>query len=521
MSFNRSVMGAAALGPGDIEWLHLLIGDWQIIADTAHADVILWVPQFLEESPFERPVMRNSMIPASFSSVAQVRPSTMNTVFHRDMVDQSMRPLMYGKAEKSWSQQAVVNYHDEESVEEISLDTKLIPLVRHGRTVALLSLHSEELGTRTPPRIEVVYKGVARHLLQMVRRGSWPEFSAAVGTSRGNPRVSDGLVTLDAEGNVIFASPNAASIYKRLGLKKDLEGQRLAEITRELSSSQEKADETLPLVLTGRMPWRGEARVRNTSVTFRSIPLRNVTPLGEERFGAVLLCRDVSELRRRELELMTKDATIREIHHRVKNNLQTVSALLRLQSRRMSTDEARQGLAQAMRRVSTIAMVHEALSQGLTQNVDFDDLIQRQFHLAAELASPGQHISTTLNGSFGEMPSQFATPLALVINEIVANAVEHGLRTETGEVTLTAQRTTNVDGDPILTVQIQDNGCGMVKMPIEVTGSAAYRENRGTEGLGMQIVRTLVASELNGSIRWEPAQPHGTLVTIHASLTTT
>ena len=102
----------------------------------------------------------------------------------------------------------------------------------------------------------------------------------------------------------------------------------------------------------------------------------------------MILCRDVTELRRRELELMTKDATIREIHHRVKNNLQTVSALLRLQSRRMTTDEARQGLEQAMRRVATIATVHEALSQGLTQNVDFDELIERQFHLAAELASP-------------------------------------------------------------------------------------------------------------------------------------
>ena len=78
--------------------------------------------------------------------------------------------------------------------------------------------------------------------------------------------------------------------------------------------------------------------------------------------------------------LLSKDATIREIHHRVKNNLQTVSALLRLQSRRMTTDEARQGLEQAMRRVATIATVHEALSQGLTQNVDFDELIERQFH---------------------------------------------------------------------------------------------------------------------------------------------
>ena len=138
--------------------------------------------------------------------------------------------------------------------------------------------------------------------------------------------------------------------------------------------------------------------------------------------GALILCRDVTELRRRELELMTKDATIREIHHRVKNNLQTVSALLRLQSRRMTTPEAKQGLEQAMRRVATIATVHEALSQGLTQSVDFDELIERQFHIAAELASPGQTVDTELLGHFGLLPSQFATPLALVINEVVSNS---------------------------------------------------------------------------------------------------
>ena len=94
------------------------------------------------------------------------------------------------------------------------------------------------------------------------------------------------------------------------------------------------------------------------------------------------------------MELVTKDATIREIHHRVKNNLQTVAALLRMQSRRMVSDEAKQGLEQAMRRVATIALVHETLSQGLTQSVDFDELIGRQFRLSAEVASPSQQVKT-------------------------------------------------------------------------------------------------------------------------------
>lgn len=520
MSLNDSTLHASSLGPGDTEWLHLLMGDWQIIADTAHADIVLWLPtEEVSAHPYPVPQAPGSL-PHQFTSVGQVRPSTVHTVFHRDMVDQEMGEQLLEEAKKSWLTQEIIALDDTETSADLTLRTELIPLVRHGRTIGLLSIHTELFALRHPPRIEVVYKTVANDLLTMVRRGAWPEFSAAVGTTRGNPRVSDGLLTLDSEGIVTYASPNVSSIYKRLGFEEELEGKRLLDLTRQLTAHDETADETLPLVLNGRMPWRGEIRVRNTSVTFRAIPLREETALGEHRYGAILLCRDVSELRRRELELMTKDATIREIHHRVKNNLQTVSALLRLQSRRMQTEEAKQGLAQAMRRVSTIAMVHEALSQGLTQNVDFDDLIQRQFHLAAELASPGQQIRTTLKGSFGELPSQFATPLALVINEIVANAVEHGLEGETGEVTLTAEQGYDSQGDRLLCVTITDNGRGMVKYPIEEAGTSAFRENRGREGLGMQIVRTLVASELNGSIRWEPREPQGTSVLIRAHLTT-
>ena len=270
----------------------------------------------------------------------------------------------------------------------------------------------------------------------MVHSGLWPDPLAQGNNTQGNPRVIDGIIVLDPAGRVVVASPNANSMYNRMGMTGYLEKQNLADVTRAMLPAGEQADETLQLVLAGRSDLRTELVIARARVTMRSIPLLAQRRARIEREGAVILCRDVTELRRRELELMTKDATIREIHHRVKNNLQTVSALLRLQSRRMTTDEARQGLEQAMRRVATIATVHEALSQGLTQNVDFDELIERQFHLAAELASPGQHVSTKLIGSFGSLPSQFATPLALVINEVVANAVEHGLDGETGTVTL-------------------------------------------------------------------------------------
>lgn len=90
---------------------------------------------------------------------------------------------------------------------------------------------------------------------------------------------------LDTDGRVTYASPNALSIYKRLNYSGDMLGASLLDITRALLPASEKADETLPLVLTGRMPWRAEIKANRKNVTFRAIPLRHFSRLGEERYG--------------------------------------------------------------------------------------------------------------------------------------------------------------------------------------------------------------------------------------------
>ncbi len=158
------------------------------------------------------------------------------------------------------------------------------------------------------------------------------------------------------------------------------------------------------------------------------------------RVGALVLCRDVSELHRRERELMTKDATIREIHHRVKNNLQTVSALLRLQARRIESPEARGALEEAMRRVATIALVHETLARGIDESVDFDALLDRGLALTADLlAAPTAGGRAVRHGSFGVVQAADANALALVLVELVSNAVEHGREGEPADVSVEAR----------------------------------------------------------------------------------
>lgn len=485
--FTDPIREYSGFGPGDAEWLHLLVGDWQMVADLAFADLALWFPAD----------------DGGYVALAHARPSTTNTVFHSDFVGERIRADLLPLVEKVWESQTIERSSDTHWTTEMAMRVEAVPMVRNGRTLAVVTSHMDLSSSRMPSRLELTYRQCAFDLLRMGTLGLWPDFGTPTGSRRGAPRVGDGLLRLDVDGIVQYASPNGVSAFRRLGDVETLEGRSLAEITTALLKDRRLVDETLPLVLTGRMPWRTEIESKGVSLSLRAIPLRDE----KERFGALVLCRDVSELRRREMELVSKDATIREIHHRVKNNLQTVAALLRMQSRRMVSDEGRQGLEQAMRRVATIALVHETLSQGLSQSVNFDDLIARQFRLAAEVASPALAVRTQRAGLFGELPSDFATPLALVINELVTNAVEHGLAERGGTVWLLANRREGDDGDEILSVIVADNGVGLP-------------DGNHTEGLGLQIVRTLVTSELGGRITWGRREGGGTEVAIELGLST-
>ena len=154
-----------------------------------------------------------------------------------------------------------------------------------------------------------------------------------------------------------------------------------------------------------------------------------------------------------------------------------------------------------MRRVSAIAVVHDVLSEGIDQEVTFDQIFNRILMLVPEIAT-GYHttVKTTLTGSFGELSTEKATALALVLTELVANAVEHGLADQSGEVLVSADR-----GSKSLKIEVLDDGVGLPEGKI------------GT-GLGTQIVRTLVESELRGKISWTSPIRGGTKVSIELPL---
>jgi two-component sensor histidine kinase len=472
----------ADLEPGDVDWLHLLIGDWQVISDLAFADLVLWLPTGEDD----------------FIAIGQCRPSTGATVHYDDIVG-AHAP----EGQRAQLRQALTEVRPQRSREprwfgSYAVREEAMPVVHKGHAVAVVARQTNLGGARTPSRLELNYVEAADDLMAMIGRGEFPVANSATGSRRGAPRVGDGLIRLNSEGEVLYASPNALSCFHRLGVMGSLVGRSLIEVTTELIEHQMPVDESMPLVVMGRAPWRTDIETHGVCLSLRAVPL---TEHGQ-RTGAVLLCRDVSELRRRERELITKDATIREIHHRVKNNLQTVAALLRLQARRLENPEARAALEEAMRRVATIALVHETLSQTLDEIVPFDALARRSLRLAADVASAGGHVRTVITGAFGLVPAADSTALALVLTELVTNAVDHGLAgTEGGTVEVRAER----DGQQ-LRVVVADDGAGMPP------GRGA-----GT-GLGTQIVSTLVTNELRGTIEWLPRAGGGTEVVLAVTL---
>jgi two-component system, sensor histidine kinase PdtaS len=474
----------------DVEWLHLLVGDWQLLADLAFADIVLWVPS----------------AQGSFVAVAHARPSSSATLFYRDFVGQDVRPEWVSQVTQAFETAHIVDSASPDWFEETPTRVRAVPVMRRlspsgaattTHPIAVISRHTNLSEARTPSRQELTFNECANDLFAMIEVGDFPDLGAPAGPRRGAPRASDGLIRLDVDGIVTFASPNGLSAFNRMGFGGELEGESLAEVTTGLLAGKLTVDESLPLVVTGRAPWRTDIEAKGVTVSLRSIPIRD----RGDRVGAIVLSRDVTELRHQEQELLTKNATIREIHHRVKNNLQTVASLLRIQARRSHSDDARESLTQAMRRVAAIAVVHDTLSEGLSQNVNFDTVFERVLLLIAEISSThNAKVHPKFSGSFGELPSAYATPLSLALTELVTNAIEHGLNGREGNVEITAERT-----DETLSVRVRDTGAGMP-------------EGKVGSGLGTQIVRTLIQGELGGTIDWHTMVGSGTEVTIEIPL---
>jgi two-component sensor histidine kinase len=454
--------------------LRELVADWQLLSDLSFADLILWVP-----------IRKDIKLwPTGHIAVAHIRPTTSSTVFSNDVIGDEVLWGARPNIDEALSSGDINRSAEPERFGEILIKEETIPVFFQGQVIAVISRHRNAEHMRSPGKLELNYREIANHLYQMVAEGNFP-YQSAGSLFEPVPRVGDGLIRLDVNGAISFASPNAKSAFSRMGWNGELEGRNLGEVAEQVVTASPNAhEEGVRTRLNGKTLRRVEIDNQGATIDLLVLPLIQ----GADRIGSIVLLQNVTELRRRDRELVTKDATIREIHHRVKNNLQTVSALLRLQSRRIDDPAAAAALDEAVRRIASIALVHETLSNSTENTVAFDEVLTSLVTHALELSPRMGQLSIERKGQLGSLESRIATPLSLVVTELMHNALEHGLHESGTRLTIELQRYSN---EGLIT--ISDDGVGLPE-GFDLSTSA---------NLGLQIVRTLIENELKGELKLE------------------
>ncbi|MBE1547397.1 two-component sensor histidine kinase [Mycobacterium sp. OAS707] len=490
MSTLGDLLAEHTILPGNaVDHLHALVGEWQLLADLSFADYLMWV-------------RRDDGVVVC---VAQVRPNTAPTVLLADAVGTVKHADKMPLVTSAFLSGAIGRENGAGQQDSGGLKVEAVP-VRYGNDVVAVLTHQTALGSRNASPLESAYLDCAGDLLLMLSEGTFPNVGD-LAMSRSSPRVGDGFIRLDEAGVVTFASPNAISAYHRMGLAAELEGHNLVAVTRPLIGDPFEAQELANHVrdsLAGGSSMRMEVDAGGAAVLLRTLPL----VVHGKAVGAAVLIRDVTEVKRRDRALLSKDATIREIHHRVKNNLQTVAALLRLQARRTNNAEGREALIESVRRVSSIALVHDALSMSVDEEVNLDEVIDRILPIMNDVAAPDNTdapIRINRVGDLGVLDADRATALIMVITELVQNAIEHAFdgSKQQGCVTIRAERSARW-----LDVVVHDDGRGLPD------GFSLEKSDR----LGLQIVRTLVSAELDGSLGMHDVPTGGTDVVLRVPI---
>jgi len=422
--------------------------------------------------------------PRAFVVLGQIRPTTSQTLYESDLVGQVQPAEALLNMVEAYQTGVIIRAEQPSAFADGLVRITHIPVRYRGKVIGVLCRIWSPWTTRRRGTLERVYLELFERLSVMVADGLFPfvDDEAAVEEA---PRVGDGVLVIDAHQRITFASPNAVNALHRASITSAIVGSSLAALGLETSAIDEAFANKLPAI-------EEVERRPDVMLMIRCIPLIS----RGEVTGAAILLRDVTDLRRRDRLLLTKDATIREVHHRVKNNLQTISSLLRLQARRLDDTEAagRTALLEAERRIRAIALVHDILARDSTEQVPFEEIVSALVNMIRETNTISFPVTIEVDGGLGDVAAAIATPLAVAIAELLQNAMEHAFP----EAWISG-RWKGADAcvelvlrerPEVLQVVVRDNGCGLPEgFDVDVTHS-----------LGLSIVRDLVRSQLGGTI---------------------
>ena len=307
--------------------------------------------------------------------------------------------------------------------------------------------------------------------------------------------ISDGVVVLDRESRVVYVSP------RWLAISEYSEEEAIGRPFPEVGGIPE---EYVPVMLE-----RFERAAEGETISLydmaiqtksgRRIPIEvNMSDYRDMEgrvIGRIGVFRDISERKRADEVLKSalreKEVLLREIHHRVKNNMQVISSLINLQAARLEDPRAREMLRESQRRIRTMALIHEKLYQSTDLNrINFSEYVRSLcVHLFHGFQVDPTKIRLNLDLEDISLDVSSSIPCGLIVNELVSNSLKHAFPDgREGEIAVHFHRT---DGEG-LELRVSDDGVGF---PPDL-------DFRNTGTLGMQIV-TMLAEQIDGTISRE------------------
>ncbi|MBN1402230.1 MAG: histidine kinase N-terminal domain-containing protein [Anaerolineae bacterium] len=464
------------LAPGDVVLLKKIAADLPILADLCRSDLIMFCQAGAEQ----------------VIVLAQALAHSSSPVYETSLVgSRSAFELEPGVAEglrgRSSHRMVYTTY-----LRGATIARQVHPIRNErGQTIAVLVQDAYWLAHERQRRRSKAFQSALQDFIAMVLRGELR--GAEELTPFGG---SDGIMYVGADYRIAYMSGIASELYRQLGFRDSLVGRQVGELD---TVDHEMVTQAM---LQGRclerqveqdgLTWIRKAVPINAKAgswrdVFRRGPAR---PGGDREVvsrGAFVLIHDATERLRTERELESKAALVRDMHHRVKNNLQVIASIMGMQASRAQSDEARAVLQESIGRVLSVAVVHEFLSHNAQGLINLKEVAHRILvQTQASLIHPDKVIQLDLGGADIWLPAERATQCALVINELVQNAIEHGMQgRQAGTV-----RVALVDDGAEIEIDVSDDGEGLPQ---------GFELERDAD-LGLRIVQSMVSRDLKGHI---------------------
>ncbi|HVI38026.1 MAG TPA: histidine kinase N-terminal domain-containing protein, partial [Gaiellales bacterium] len=277
-ALTETLAARTSLTDVQVDHIARLVGEWQLLSDLAFADLLLWVPVAV-------PAAEAGSVPA-FLCVAQCRPTTGPTAYQHDQVGVVLRGQRVAALRTAYSEGRIFREVDPDWEGDLPIRREAIP-VRHKRQViAVIGRDANLASVRTPSQLELVYLQSAADLAAMVADGTFPASDSGAEEGSG-PRAGDGLVRLEPDGTIIYASPNALSAFNRLGVTGNILSEPIDALTSTVADDPFDASDLAAAVadaIDGGHPSSTEVEGGGAVILFRALPLR---PRGET-LGALL-----------------------------------------------------------------------------------------------------------------------------------------------------------------------------------------------------------------------------------------